>query len=78
MKNLINYFSKLTVRDKFAKLVFISTVLMLIASVYMVIYQKGTGGLNEKVFFALLPMFGTWIGTVIAFYFGKENFNAAV
>jgi hypothetical protein len=26
---------------------------------------------------SLLPMFGTWIGTVLAFYFSRENFEAA-
>jgi hypothetical protein len=25
----------------------------------------------------LLPLWGTWIGTVLAFYFGKANFEAA-
>lgn len=25
----------------------------------------------------LLPLFGTWVGTVLAYYFGKENFEAA-
>jgi hypothetical protein len=26
---------------------------------------------------SLLPLWGTWIGTVLAFYFGKSNFDAA-
>jgi hypothetical protein len=26
---------------------------------------------------SLLPVFGTWVGTVLAFYFSKENFEAA-
>lgn len=26
---------------------------------------------------ALLPLFGTWVGTVLAFYYTKENFEAA-
>jgi hypothetical protein len=26
---------------------------------------------------SLLPLWGTWIGTVLAFYFGKANFDAA-
>ncbi|MEO0650174.1 MAG: hypothetical protein AAFZ65_05810 [Planctomycetota bacterium] len=26
----------------------------------------------------ILPVIGTWVGTVLAFYFGKENFEAAV
>ena len=30
-----------------------------------------------NVFHALLPVIATWVGTVIAFYFGKANFEAA-
>ncbi len=26
---------------------------------------------------SLLPIWGTWVGTVLAFYFGKSNFDAA-
>lgn len=29
------------------------------------------------VFNTLVPMFGTWVGTVIAFYFARENYEAA-
>lgn len=31
----------------------------------------------EKIFNTLIPLFATWIGTVLAFYFGRENFEAA-
>lgn len=31
----------------------------------------------QFVFTALLPLWGTWIGTVLAFYFSKENFESA-
>lgn len=31
----------------------------------------------QYVFTALLPLWGTWMGTVMAFYFSKENFLAA-
>jgi hypothetical protein len=32
---------------------------------------------SQLVFSALLPLFGTWVGTILAFYFSKENFQAA-
>lgn len=32
---------------------------------------------GRMVFSALLPLFGTWVGTVLAFYFSKENFKVA-
>ncbi len=31
----------------------------------------------RMVFTALLPLLGTWVGTVLAFYFSRENFEAA-
>jgi len=31
----------------------------------------------QYVFSALLPLWGTWIGTVIAYYYSKENFESA-
>lgn len=30
-----------------------------------------------NIFATLIPLFATWIGTVLAFYFGKENFDIA-
>jgi hypothetical protein len=32
---------------------------------------------TKELFSTLLPMLGTWVGTVLAFYFSKENFAAA-
>jgi len=32
---------------------------------------------GEKLFNALLPLFSTWVGTVLVFYFGKESFESA-
>ncbi len=31
----------------------------------------------KNLFNALLPVFGTWVGTLLAFYFSKDNFEAA-
>lgn len=31
----------------------------------------------EKIFNATLPLYGTWIGTLLAYYFAKENFDSA-
>jgi hypothetical protein len=35
-------------------------------------YSKAQSVLNS-----VLPLFGTWVGTVLAFYFSRENFEAA-
>ncbi|MFI2281378.1 hypothetical protein [Nocardia beijingensis] len=32
---------------------------------------------SQLVFSAVLPLFGTWVGTVLAFYFARENLEAA-
>jgi CBS domain-containing protein len=32
---------------------------------------------TRQVFTALLPLLGTWVGTVLAFYFSKDNYQAA-
>jgi len=29
------------------------------------------------MFNVIIPLLATWIGTVLAFYFGRENFEAA-
>lgn len=38
---------------------------------------KEAFGIVQYVFGALLPLWGTWIGTVLAYYFAKENFESA-
>lgn len=30
----------------------------------------------ERIFSATLPLYGTWIGTLLAYYFAKENFDS--
>ena len=35
------------------------------------------GKLDDVVLQTILPLWGTWIGTVLAFYFGKTNFEVA-
>ena len=30
----------------------------------------------KLVFSSVLPLFGAWIGTILAFYYGRENFEA--
>jgi hypothetical protein len=32
---------------------------------------------SQLVFGAVLPVLGTWVGTVLAFYFARENFESA-
>jgi hypothetical protein len=32
---------------------------------------------TQSIFNALLPLFGTWVGTVLAYYFSNKNFESA-
>lgn len=50
-------------------------------AIYMVLYNRsvGTDGKSFDMSFigqTLLPLWGTWLGTVLAYYFGKANFEA--
>jgi CBS domain len=40
-------------------------------------FAKDRGGESSTVFNSLLPLFGTWVGTILAFYFARENLQAA-
>ena len=43
----------------------------------IVIIWKGTGNEAQSVLNSVLPLFGSWVGTVLAYYFSRENFEAA-
>lgn len=45
----------------------------------VVVANQNDGVINraQNVFNAVLPLFGTWVGTVLAYYFSRENFAAA-
>jgi hypothetical protein len=38
---------------------------------------EGRPEASRLVFTSVLPLLGTWVGTVLAFYFARENFEAA-
>ncbi|MBV9250851.1 MAG: hypothetical protein JO227_16575 [Acetobacteraceae bacterium] len=51
---------------------------------FAVLANQKVGGIDNKidtlltgVFSAVLPIFATWVGTVIAFYFTTANFKQA-
>ncbi|MFB8005216.1 hypothetical protein [Nocardia sp. NPDC056000] len=46
----------------------------------LVVAMADTGDrdrVSQLVFSSVLPLFGTWVGTVLAFYFARENLEAA-
>jgi len=64
-------------------LVFFSAGALVTHAIVMVaaVGWKGDAGAvkdtTQLLLSSLLPLFGTWVGTVLAFYFSKENFEAA-
>lgn len=54
----------------------IGVILLGFASVHYA-PKEDNGETMKYVFGVLLPLIGTWMGTVIAFYFSKDNFEAA-
>ncbi len=55
------------------------TALILIATIFVAVYAIICERKNGLEFVAqtLLPLWGTWVGTIMAFYFSRENFEAA-
>jgi hypothetical protein len=67
-------------REMITKIVTIAVVsITIVIALILVIYPllKGEDLDLDFIGKSLLPLWGTWIGTVIAFYFGKANFDAA-
>jgi hypothetical protein len=72
-----------TKRDHIAERVIFWSGLGILATSVMVLgvaaYLKSTNleQIANTVFNTLIPLFGTWVGLVIAFYFSNKNFNDA-
>jgi hypothetical protein len=52
-------------------------VTILGAFVILLAAKNDRGDAAKLVFGSLLPLLGTWVGTVLAFYFAKANFESA-
>jgi hypothetical protein len=50
---------------------------VIVISGVAILVAKNRSATSQLVFTAVLPLFGTWVGTVLAFYFARENFAAA-
>lgn len=58
-------------------IVILSIIGVVIVAVASVAIASDKDKAVQLAFTALLPLFGTWVGTVMAFYFAKENLAAA-
>lgn len=52
-----------------------SFLFILILAIYLL--RDGSDDYIEMVFNTIIPLLATWVGTVLAFYYGKSNFEAA-
>jgi hypothetical protein len=62
-------------RDWLAIGITVSSVLAVIVLASASIWKGNPN--SKEILTIVLPMIGTWVGTVLAFYFGKENLDAA-
>lgn len=64
-------------------LVFGSAIAVAVLSVTIVVVAgvkgepKDSAAASQLILTAVLPLLGTWVGTVLAFYYSKDNFEAA-
>jgi hypothetical protein len=58
-------------------MVIVSVVGVTAVSFVVVLTADDTAGASRLVFTAVLPLFGTWVGTVLAYYFGREYLKTA-
>lgn len=54
-----------------------SLVCIVAISGFAIVLADDTADMSRLVFTSVLPLLGTWVGTVLAFYFARENLEAA-
>ncbi|WDP90272.1 MAG: hypothetical protein HUN04_11425 [Desulfobacter sp.] len=54
-----------------------STAIIVVLALALILTSADKGGAAEKIFTMVIPMLGTWVGTVLAYYFSGENFDKA-
>jgi hypothetical protein len=65
-------------REKISKWVTLASILgVLFLAIVVIAINYTDKNTTVMVFTTVLPLFGAWVGTILAFYFGKENFEAA-
>jgi CBS domain-containing protein len=65
-------------QNRLAIAVFTISVGGILFAAWLATAGNPTDGVSRReVFSALVPLFGTWVGTILAFYFSRQNFEAA-
>ena len=67
-----------TSRDRFKNILAWAVFVLSVLSIWLVTWlYSGKNGDLDKAFSVLVPLFSTWVGTILAFYFARENFDTA-
>jgi hypothetical protein len=61
----------------FIVVIFAMTGITLLGLAIIVVSNPATAERAQLVFNAVLPLFATWVGTVLAYYFAQENLKSA-
>ncbi len=65
-------------RERLSLLVIGISAIVLLFVTYKILSHNNAGPDDYQfVYSSILPLLGTWVGSVLAFYFGKENYEAA-
>ena len=63
-------------REKLAiVIVVVSLVVVVVLGGIAIVSSSERAGAADKILTMILPMISTWVGTVLAFYFGKSNWR---
>jgi len=64
-------------RFNLSKIIIFASLILLITVSLVVIFWGNKSVSGETVFAAVVGLVGAWVGTILAFYFSKDNFEAA-
>jgi len=64
-------------RDRLSWVILIGSLAVITILALVVIFQSNDSKTTMNVFNMILPVAASWIGTILAFYFGKQNFESA-
>ncbi|HEY9113817.1 MAG TPA: hypothetical protein VIN10_03910 [Bacteroidales bacterium] len=63
-------------RETLSRIILIGSLIVIVAVGAIAIYSDPDKN-SLTIFNMILPMVATWVGTILAFYFGRENFESA-
>jgi hypothetical protein len=65
------------IQNQLAWAVFLVSTGGILIVAYWASHGESPAAARKEIFGVLVPLFGTWVGTILAFYFSRENFERA-